>query len=97
VLLACNKADAGLKAHTVDFIRKRLEKEIEEMRATRGALGGDGTAVAAHSLSIPGEAFTFEGLATRAKGPVVTCSSVSAIDSGAVVDIETFIRRCVPP
>ena len=28
VLLACNKADHGAKAHTVDFIRKRLEKEM---------------------------------------------------------------------
>ena len=28
VLLAANKSDAGIKAHTVDFIRKRLEREL---------------------------------------------------------------------
>lgn len=28
VLLAANKADAGIKAHTADFIRKRLEREL---------------------------------------------------------------------
>ena len=28
VLLAANKADAGVRSHTVDFIRKRLEKEL---------------------------------------------------------------------
>ena len=31
VLLACNKADMGERAHTVDFIRKRLEKEIDQV------------------------------------------------------------------
>lgn len=31
VLLACNKQDLGSKAHTVDFIRKRLEKEIDQV------------------------------------------------------------------
>ncbi len=28
VLLAANKSDAGIKAHTADFIRKRLEREL---------------------------------------------------------------------
>lgn len=31
VLLACNKMDMGARAHTVDFIRKRLEKEIDQV------------------------------------------------------------------
>jgi hypothetical protein len=29
VLLACNKQDMGSKAHTVEFIRKRLERELD--------------------------------------------------------------------
>lgn len=28
VLIACNKSDEGAKAHTVDFVRKRLEREM---------------------------------------------------------------------
>lgn len=97
VLLACNKADAGARAHTVDFIRKRLEKEIDGMRGTRGALGGDDAAAAAAALAspAPGEAFSFEGLA-RARGPVVTAVACSALDAGGVADVAAFIRRCVP-
>ena len=36
VLLACNKADQGTKAHTVEFVRKRLEKEIDQVRSIAG-------------------------------------------------------------
>jgi hypothetical protein len=39
VLLAANKADCGARAHTADFIRKRLEKALGELRGTRGTLG----------------------------------------------------------
>ena len=28
VLIACNKSDEGPKAHTVEFVRKRLEREM---------------------------------------------------------------------
>ena len=28
LVIACNKSDEGAKAHTVDFVRKRLEKEM---------------------------------------------------------------------
>jgi signal recognition particle receptor subunit beta len=28
VLLACNKGDLGAKAHTIEFVRKKLEKEM---------------------------------------------------------------------
>lgn len=28
LLLACNKADQGARAHTVDFLRRRLEREV---------------------------------------------------------------------
>jgi signal recognition particle receptor subunit beta len=32
VLLACNKQDMGSKAHTLEFIRKRLERELDQVR-----------------------------------------------------------------
>ncbi|KAK9904218.1 hypothetical protein WJX75_007076 [Coccomyxa subellipsoidea] len=41
VLLACNKSDCGTKAHTMDFIRKRLEKAIDQLRGTRSAISED--------------------------------------------------------
>lgn len=41
VLLACNKSDVGVKAHTPEFIRKMLEKElcVDENSLSRG--GGE--------------------------------------------------------
>lgn len=46
VLLACNKSDAGEAAHSPEFIRRRLEKEIEALVASEesGGLAGDGRA-----------------------------------------------------
>ena len=44
VLLACNKSDRGEAAHSPEFIRKRLEKEIEALisSAATGRLAGGG-------------------------------------------------------
>ena len=45
VLLAANKADCGAKAHSVEFIRKRLEKALDQLCVTRAdvdAEGGEG-------------------------------------------------------
>lgn len=103
VLLACNKADAGTKAHTVDFIRKRLEKELDQIRQTRGTLADQAenhssTHASSSSYAVLGNSapgtFTFAGLG--AKGPLVTCASVSAVDTGGVSDVEAFIRKCMP-
>jgi len=35
VLLLANKSDCGAKAHSVEFIRKRLEKALDQLRTTR--------------------------------------------------------------
>jgi signal recognition particle receptor subunit beta len=101
ILLACNKADAGPKAHTVDFIRKRLERELDAVRETRGALDDlDSTTHKGNSgggvyLGPMGEAFTFEALATKAKGPLVTATAVSAVDAGGWSDVVLFIKKCI--
>eukprot|EP00887_Chlorella_sp_A99_P002206 scaffold21.g2206.t1 len=100
VLLACNKQDMGSHAHTVDFVRKQLEKEVGQMRSTRGSLadvgdGSGGGGSAAAPLGVPGEPFTFESHA-QAHGVRVTAVGASAVDTGGVADVAAFLRRCVP-
>ena len=74
VLLACNKADLGARAHTPEFVRKRLEKELDALRATRATLGE-----AAEQAGLPckGSPFTFDGMAA-ARGPRVSVTACSA-------------------
>lgn len=97
VLLACNKADMGAKAHTVDFIRKRLEKEIDQMRSTRGTLSDVGSSSGSQQVAVgePGVPFTFESHA-KARGVRVVAVSASAVDTGGVAEVAAFIRKCVP-
>lgn len=94
ILIACNKVDEGPRAHTVDFIRKRLEKEIDELRSTRGPLeGGD---VRVHPNNHP---FSFEGHwkpGRRGHPNRVTFAAVSAFDAGGLVEVERFINKCIP-
>ncbi|KAK9828645.1 hypothetical protein WJX72_001279 [[Myrmecia] bisecta] len=95
VLLACNKADMGPKAHTVEFIRKRLEKEIDQLRSTRNAMG-DGTRVSSEKdlLRDASEPFSFDAL-VKSKGPKVSSASLSAA-APDTVELERFIRRHTP-
>ncbi|CAG9464820.1 unnamed protein product [Pedinophyceae sp. YPF-701] len=44
VLVACSMQDLGLKAHSLEFIRKRMEKEITGLIETRKALEQAGAA-----------------------------------------------------
>lgn len=37
ILIACNKMDLEMDAHSVDFIRKTLEKQVDSMRKTKTA------------------------------------------------------------
>lgn len=92
VLLACNKSDLGAKAHTIDFVRKRVEKEIEQLRSTRESLGGADTQ--ADVFGLAKEAFTLQGLA-RSRGIRVSTASISALD-GEISSVAVFIRRCLP-
>ena len=94
VLLACNKADAGPKAHTVDFIRKQLEREIDALRETRGALQETSGGAALEQLGVQGEPFSF-GAHARGKGSLVTTTATSAIDAGGLADVMQFSRQCL--
>lgn len=65
VLLACNKSEK-ITAHPVEFIRKRLQKEIELLRATAGTLEDTAGASGKGSGAVigkDGEEFQFEHLA----------------------------------
>lgn len=41
LLLACNKADQGARAHTVDFLRRRLEREVAALAMNPSHLSHD--------------------------------------------------------
>ncbi len=96
ILLACNKADLGGAAYSPDFIRKRLEREVE---AGRGAAGGtlappgeDGGDAAAASLALapPGKPFTFDGLASLGGGRLTAVAC--AAGTGEVGAVEDWLR-----
>mmetsp|Transcript_17434 Transcript_17434/g.52270 ORF Transcript_17434/g.52270 Transcript_17434/m.52270 type:complete len:172 (-) Transcript_17434:920-1435(-) len=95
VLLAANKADHGAKAHSPDFVRRRLERELDTLRATRAAQpaagGGPGDGAA---LGRPGESLTFASLAATG-GAQVSVASISAT-AGDVQPVVKFIRQCLP-
>ena len=60
IMIACNKSEK-ITAHPADFVRKRLEKEIEALRTTRGTLEdtGGGESVTG-SVGLDGAEFAFE-------------------------------------
>lgn len=67
VLVACNKMDLELEAHSSDFIRKTLERQLDAMRRTRTAAigkdgGGGGTGPALGPADKP---FSFAGLPNK--------------------------------
>lgn len=89
VLLACNKVDCGAKAHTSEFIRKRLEKGIDQQRTTQASVTSEGGKIDA-LMSVP-EPFTFANLA-KAHGPSLSVVEISAT-GGDVKPVRDFITR----
>ncbi|KAF3552257.1 hypothetical protein DY000_02000238 [Brassica cretica] len=89
VLLCCNKTDK-LTAHTKEFIRKQMEKEIEKLRASRSAVS---TADIANdfTIGIEGEVFSFSHCCNK-----VTVAEASGLD-GETVQIQDFIREHIKP
>lgn len=89
--MAINKTDAGPRAHSPDFIRKRLERELDALRSSRvdlaAASGGTGSASLSGS---PGEAFSFAGLATH-RGVGVRIASIAAVQAEGVAGVRAFV------
>ncbi|PPD81398.1 hypothetical protein GOBAR_DD21670 [Gossypium barbadense] len=57
VLICCNKNDK-VTAHTKEFIRKQMEKEIDKLRASRSAISAADISND-FTLGVPEESFTF--------------------------------------
>lgn len=98
VLLLANKADKGAAAHSADFVRRRLEREVEAALASAGGAldaagggGGGGAGAGVAALARAGRPFTFAGLAA-AGGPVVEAAAGAAA-VGDVAAVADFLRR----
>ncbi|KAL8519101.1 hypothetical protein ACS0TY_010149 [Phlomoides rotata] len=89
LLLLCNKVDK-VTAHTKDFIRKQLEKEIDKLRTSRTALSS-ADVTNEYTLGVPGEAFTFSQCVNK-----VTVAEASGL-TGDISQLELFIREYVKP
>ncbi|XP_022881713.1 signal recognition particle receptor subunit beta-like [Olea europaea var. sylvestris] len=87
ILLLCNKVDK-VTAHTKDFIRKQLEKEIDKLRSSRAALSSADIANE-YTLGVPGEAFAFSQCHNK-----VTVAEASGL-TGDLSQLEQFIREHV--
>ncbi|GER51535.1 signal recognition particle receptor subunit beta [Striga asiatica] len=87
LLLLCNKVDK-VTAHTKDFIRKQLEKEIDKLRASRTALSS-ADVTNEHTLGVPGEAFAFHHCINK-----VTVAESSGL-TGDISQLEQFVRQHV--
>ncbi|KAL8532559.1 hypothetical protein ACS0TY_008954 [Phlomoides rotata] len=87
LLLLCNKVDK-VTAHTKDFIRKQLEKEIDKLRTSRTAVSS-ADVTNEYTLGVPGEAFVFSQCVNK-----VTVAEASGLTSD-LSQLEQFIRECV--
>ncbi|KAJ4711070.1 putative Signal recognition particle receptor subunit beta [Melia azedarach] len=89
VLICCNKTDK-VTAHTKEFIRKQMEKEIDKLRASRSAVS-EADVTNDFTLGIPGEAFVFSHCHNK-----VTVAEASGL-TGEISQVEQFIREHVKP
>ncbi|KAL3835582.1 hypothetical protein ACJIZ3_010318 [Penstemon smallii] len=87
VLLLCTKVDK-VTAHTKDFIRKQLEKEIDKLRASRTALSS-ADITNEYTLGVPGETFVFSQCNNK-----VTIAEASGLTND-ISQLEQFIREYV--
>ncbi|KAI5068125.1 hypothetical protein GOP47_0016470, partial [Adiantum capillus-veneris] len=87
VLIIANKVDK-VTAHSTEFIRKQLEKEIDKLRITRTAVS-DADMTSEVSIGKEGEPFKFTHCMNK-----VTISEASVI-TGQVTSICQFIREHV--
>ncbi|THG07082.1 hypothetical protein TEA_023735 [Camellia sinensis var. sinensis] len=87
VLVLCNKVDK-VTAHTKEFIRKQLEKEIDKLRASRTAVSAADIANE-YTLGVPDEAFAFSQCQNK-----VTVAEASGL-TGEISQLEQFVREHV--
>ncbi|KAL6956786.1 hypothetical protein U1Q18_017095 [Sarracenia purpurea var. burkii] len=87
VLILCNKGDK-VTAHTKEFIRKQLEKEIEKLRVARTAVSAADIANE-YMLGVLGETFAFSQCQNK-----VTVAEASGL-TGEITHLEQFIREYV--
>ncbi|XP_044489951.1 signal recognition particle receptor subunit beta-like [Mangifera indica] len=89
VLICCNKTDK-VTAHSKEFIRKQLEKEIDKLRASRSAIS-EADVTSDYTLGMAGEAFAFSQCHNK-----VTMAEASGL-TREISQIEQFIREHVKP
>ncbi|URE30315.1 ADP-ribosylation factor GTPase-activating protein [Musa troglodytarum] len=87
ILILCNKADK-VTAHSKEFIRKQLEKEIDKLRTSRSAIS-TADITSDYTLGVPGEAFSFSHCRNK-----VTVADTSGL-TGEISQVEQFIRELV--
>ncbi|XP_066356198.1 uncharacterized protein [Miscanthus floridulus] len=87
VLIFCNKTDK-VTAHSKEFIKKQLEKEINKLRESRNAISSADITDEVQ-LGVPGEAFNF----SQCQNKVVVAEGAGT--TGNVLAVEQFIREHV--
>ncbi|RZC66357.1 hypothetical protein C5167_010036 [Papaver somniferum] len=86
VLIMCNKTDKK-NADTKEFIMKQLEKEIEELRASRTAISAADMSTTEYALGVAGETFKFSQCRNK-----VSVGESSGL-KGNIWQVELFIRE----
>lgn len=89
LLIVCNKTEK-VTAHSKDFIRKQLEKEIDKLRASRTVMS-DADITSEYTLGESGQPFTFSQCHNK-----VTLAEASGL-TGDISQVEAFIREHVKP
>lgn len=91
LLIACNKMDLEEEAHSVDFVRKTLEKQLDELRKTKAVGIGKDAAAATQStvLGPVDKPFSFQGL--RSKVVLAECSAKTR----QLAELNTFLTSCL--
>lgn len=89
VLIVCNKTEK-VTAHSKDFIRKQLEKEIDKLRTSRTVIS-DADITSEFTLGESGQPFAFTQCHNK-----VTLAEASGL-TGDISQVEEFIREHVKP
>lgn len=89
VVIACNKMDLELEAHSVDFVRKTLERQLDAMRKTRAAAIGKDAGARPALGGAGGAAFSFAALPNK-----VALVEASA-KAGQLGDVVAFVAAAL--